>query len=91
MDRLTHHAQARMRQRGISGATLEALLEFGSTAPAGGGCEIVFFDKRARARLAQASAVAAAEAERIAKSYVIVGSDGAVVTVGHRTRRIPRG
>ncbi len=46
--------------------------------------------RHARARLARANAALAAEAERACKSYAIVGSDGTVVTVGHRYRRIPR-
>lgn len=90
MDLLTRHAQARMQQRGISAATLDALLDFGRTARAGSGCEIVFFDKRARERLARAGVIPASEAERICRSYAIVESDGAVITVGHRTRRIAR-
>lgn len=90
MDLLTHHARARMQQRGISAAALDALLDFGRTAPAGGGCEIVFFDKRARERLARAGVVHPAEAERLCKGYAIVESDGAVITVGHRYRRIRR-
>jgi hypothetical protein len=91
MDLLSRHARARMQQRGISAATIEALLDFGREVHVDGGRDLVFFDKRARARLTQANAVAAAEAERIAKSYVIVSSDGTVVTIGHRYRRIPRG
>ena len=90
MDRLTHHAQIRMQQRGISAATLDALLDFGRFAPAGGGREIVFFDKRARERLARAGALSAAEADRLCKNYAIVQSDGLVITVGHRTRRVQR-
>ena len=90
MDILTSHARARMQQRGIPGATLEVLLDFGSAKPAGGGRDIVFFDKKARQRLARANAVAAAEAERVCRSYAIVESDGTVITVGHRHRRIPR-
>jgi hypothetical protein len=27
---------------------------------------------------------------KICKSYAIVGSDGTIITVGHRYRRIPR-
>jgi hypothetical protein len=90
MDLLTQHAKARMQQRGISAATLDALLDFGRTARAGGGCEFVFFDKRARAGLARAGVIPPSEAERICRSYAIVESDGAVITVGHRYRRIPR-
>jgi hypothetical protein len=51
----------------------------------------VFFDKRARARLAKAGLVRGAQTERLCKSYAVLGSDGIVITVGHRYRRIPRG
>jgi hypothetical protein len=96
MDLLTHHARARMQQRGISAATVEALLDFGREVHVDRGCDLVFFDKRTRARLARADRKAAAnlnlaQAERICRSYAILGSDGTVITVGHRFRRIPRG
>ena len=87
---LTDHARVRMQQRGIPAAALDALLDFGRVRPARGGREIVFFDKRSRARLAKTGRLAAAEAERACKSYAILESDGAVITVGHRYRRIPR-
>ena len=90
MDLLSRHARTRMQQRGISAATVDALLSFGRTAHAGGGRDIVFFDKRARKRLACAGVIPSSEAERICKSYAIVESDGAVITGGHRYRRIPR-
>ena len=77
MDLVTRHARARMQQRGIRFEDLEALLDFGREIPAGRGRDLVFFDKRSRARLAN--------------TYAIVGSDGMVITVGHRYRRIPRG
>ena len=90
MDLLTQHARARMQQRGISAATLDALLDFGRTARAGGGCEIVFFDRKARERLVRARLISPSDAERACKSYAIVESDGAVITVGHRYRRVQR-
>ena len=73
---LTRHARARMQQRGITAAALDALLDYGRVAPAGGGCDIVYFDKRTQ--------------PRFGNGYAIVASDGSVITVGHRTRRIPR-
>ena len=91
MDLLTHHARTRMQQRGISTATLETLLDYGREVHVDGGRDLVFFDRRARARLARANPAAMAEARRIRKSYAILGSDGMVITVGHRFRRIPRG
>ena len=88
---LTTHARARMQQRGIPAAAVEALLDFGRVRHLHkDGCEIVYFDKKARARLARANPAAAREAERLTRTYAIVGSDGAVITVGHRYRRLPR-
>ena len=63
---------------------------YGKSAPAGDGCELVFFDKAARARLWRNPALAR-EAERLCRTYAVLGRDGAVVTVGHRYRRVPRG
>ena len=79
MGLLTNHARARMQQRGIRPEMLAALLENGREVHVDGGRELVFFDKRARAGLANTG-----------KSYAILGSDGMVITVGHRFRRIPR-
>ena len=90
MELVTRHARARMQQRGIRPEVLEALLDYGREVHAGGGCELVFFDKRARARLAREDAILASEAKSVCNSYAIVASDGAVITVGHRHRRIPR-
>ncbi|MBA3563952.1 MAG: DUF4258 domain-containing protein [Gammaproteobacteria bacterium] len=58
---LTFHARARMQQRGIRPAALEALLNFGRVRHVDGGREIVFFDKAARARLTNTNPGAARE------------------------------
>ena len=87
---LTSHARARMQQRGIRADALEALLDFGRTSHVDRGREIVFFDKAARARLVRQNPVMAREAERLRRTYAILASDGTVITVGHRYRRIPR-
>ena len=85
---VTAHARARMQQRGIRSDALEALLDFGSARHLHKGRELVFFDKKARSRLENAAPVAAREADRLHRTYAIVGSDGAVITVGHRYRRV---
>ena len=54
MELLTDHARARMQQRGIRPEMLEALLDYGREVHVPGGRDLVFFDKRARARLAKA-------------------------------------
>ena len=87
----TDHARARMQQRGIRADAIEALLDYGRASPAGDGCELVFFDKAARARLFRDNPDAVREAERLCRTYAVLGRDGAVVTVGHRYRRVPRG
>ncbi len=87
---LSTHARRRMQQRGISAAALDALLDFGRSTRAGRGRELVFFDHKARERLSRAKVLPAGEATRVCGSYAIVGSDGTVITVGHRFRRIPR-
>jgi hypothetical protein len=74
----TDHARARMQQRGIPAAAIEALLDYGRSKPAGPGCEVRFFDKATR------------KGERFPRAYAVVGANGAVVTVGHRYRRLRR-
>jgi hypothetical protein len=87
---LTPHARTRMQQRGIRPQMLEALLDYGREVQVAGGRNLVFFDKRARSRLAEARGVRDAQTDRLCKSYAVLGSDGIVITVGHRYRRIPR-
>ena len=86
---ITAHARARMQQRGIRSEALEALLAFGSERHLHSkGRELVFFDKKAKKRLARSEPDAAREAGRLIRTYAILGSDGTVVTVGHRYRRV---
>jgi len=78
-----------MQQRGIRSEALEALLNFGRVRHLHqSGREILFFDKKARARLVRANPDAAREAERLTRTYAIMGSNG--VTVGHRYRHVTR-
>jgi hypothetical protein len=87
---LSTHARRRMQQRGISAAALDALLDFGRSTRAGRGRELVFFDHEARERLSRAKVLPAGEETRVCGSYAIIESDGTVITVGHRFRRVPR-
>lgn len=87
---LSPHAQARMQQRAISAEALERLLDFGTVRHLARDKEIVFFDKKARKRLARSDRALAREAERLVRTYAVLGGNGIVVTVGHRYRRIQR-
>ena len=88
---LSPHARVRMQQRGIRRQALDALLDFGAVRHVhSAGREIVFFDKKARARLVRSSPEGARAVERLKGAYAIVDGTGVVITVGHRFRRIPR-
>jgi hypothetical protein len=92
MDFLTPHARARMQQRGIRPEMVEALLDFGRVRHLRqGGRELVFLDKKAKARLGQANPDIAREADRLVRTYAVVGANGVVITVGHRYRRVVHG
>jgi hypothetical protein len=86
---LTHHARARMQQRGIGPEALECLLEYGREAFDHRGGVILYLDKAARRRIAREEGRARAPGKRL-DLYAVLGDDGRVRTVGHRYRRIPR-
>lgn len=89
MPALTRHAQVRMQQRAIRPEALDALLDFGCARYLHSkGRELVYFDKKARERLAKENPSVAREIGRLGKTYAVLGNDGTVVTVGHRFKRI---
>lgn len=91
MHKLTQHAQERMQQRGISDEVLECLMECGSKSHGHYGATIIFFDKSARRRLARNKGAGQyRRLESRLNAYAVLGEDGEIVTVGHRTKRINR-
>lgn len=91
VDQLTRHARARMQQRGITPSALGQLLDWGREAHAGDGSTLVYFDKPARKRMAiELSGCRRPELDCLRKLYAVLSSDGEVVTVGYRYRRIGR-
>ena len=92
MKNMTKHAEARMQQRGIRMLTLQSLLDYGATAYDPRGAAILYFDKKAKSRVRRFSGRQQYVAmEKQLNAYAVVARDGAVVTVGRRGRRIPRG
>jgi hypothetical protein len=83
---LTTHARARMQQRGICAEALADLLEFGTSIPARGGAEIVFFAKGERQRLRRTRRLRGRD--HLHQLYAVTDARGTVITVGHRYRRI---
>ena len=86
---LTRHAQTRMQQRAIRPDVLERLLEFGREAFDHKGGVVLYFDKAARRRLNRV-APGAKDLERLARCYAILSTNGDILTVGHRFRKINR-
>lgn len=86
--RLTEHARARMQQRAIPPAVVEALLAYGRGEHDHRGGTLLYFNKGARRRLERARRMR--ELERHLDAYAVVACTGEVITVGHRDKRIRR-
>lgn len=86
--RFTDHARTRMQQRAIPSTVVEALLAYGRGQHDHRGSTIVYFDKAARRRLERERLDR--ELERFLDAYAVVATNGEVITVGHRDRRVRR-
>lgn len=88
---MSQHAAVRKQQRGIPSEALECLIEFGKVCYDHHGAEIIHFDKRSKQRC-----LSTLSKDRLRKLdghfdvYAVRGLDGALLTVGHRSRRLPR-
>lgn len=83
----TRHAEVRLQQRAIPPIALDLLWEFGSSARSRG-ADSLFFDRAARQRVAKALGDdALRRVDRLTNVHAVISDDGAVVTVGWRTRR----
>jgi hypothetical protein len=89
---LTRHAAGRCQQRSVPPIIVDWLLNYGARVRADGGAEIVFFDKRALRALERSTGpgIVARLSDVVRGTYAIVADDGAVITVGHRYRRVER-
>ena len=86
--KLTQHAQVRMQQRGIRPDEVECLVRYGRTEYDHHGSRVLYFDRKAlRGLMAR---FGGRTADRLGHLYAVVAGDGAVLTVGHRTRRLWR-
>lgn len=91
MEILTQHAVTRMQQRGIKLQTVEMLLQCGAKEHDHRGATVLYFDKQSRQRLChEYGGDRFKKIERQLDAYAVIAGNGAVVTVGHRTKRINR-
>lgn len=87
---LTRHASVRCQQRGIPPLILEWLLEYGAQSKASDGAQTYFFDKRARRKIEKACGrQIVRRLGDLLNAYLVI-ADNAIVTVGHRHKRIWR-
>ena len=77
---LTRHARQRLKDRSIPQFIVDGLIDFGERRPAGGGCEICFFSKRAWRRFSTNLGTEARHFDKYRKAYVVVAQDDLVVT-----------
>jgi len=88
---MTQHAAIRKQQRGIPAAVLECLVQFGKSSHDNRGGEVIYFDKRAKQRcLSKMGLEAFRKLDGHFDVYAVRGLDGALVTVGHRSKRLHR-
>jgi len=86
---MTKHADTRQQQRGIPPLILEWLTSYGTTSHDHHGTEIRYFDKRSRKALARAvGEEIVSHLSALLDTYAVVSGSGAVITVGHRFRRV---
>jgi hypothetical protein len=90
-NQLTKHARTRLQQRGISADVLDCLLAYGRKVHDHRGGEVIFFDHHSRTQLRRDQGDAVFKRlETKLGTYAVLGSDGSIITVGHRTKRISR-
>jgi hypothetical protein len=88
---ITHHAAERLQQRAIPPFIIELLERFGSAMRCGG-AEQLFFDKAVRKRLKRhmGGRRSLRHVEPWLNVYLVIGDNGNLVTVAHRSRRLNR-
>lgn len=88
---ITPHARTRAQQRGLPPLVMHWLDDFGREIHVAGGATIRHFDKRARRRLERF--VGREPVRRMHErldACAVYGSDGVLITTGHRYQRIRR-
>jgi hypothetical protein len=87
---LSHHAEARMRQRAIPPIIVAWILDYGRDMRHHG-ASVYFLNREARNKLKRdIGAKPYAQIENRLDPYVVVSDDGTIVTVGRRYKRLKR-
>lgn len=91
--RLTHtnytrHGALRKQQRGVPAPAIEFLQDWGIARHCGGGREKYYFNSRTWERFSRANPQDAKRFAKMRNMYVVIGDDGSLVTVAHRTKAV---
>jgi len=88
---LSHHAQIRSQQRGISMDIIEYLLHYGTSCYCKKGCKRYFFDKKSLSKIRSSiSGKKFAKIESKLRCFAVVSADKVVLTVGHQFKKVWR-
>lgn len=88
---LSHHAQQRLQQRAIPALVIEILLDHGVVEHSKRGLEMLYLTKKGKhAAMMQMKAAGMRHSDHYLNAFLIESSDGNIVTVGHRTKKINR-
>tara|TARA_R110000787_G_scaffold144870_1_gene258742 strand:- start:13 stop:279 length:267 start_codon:yes stop_codon:yes gene_type:complete len=84
----THHAEARMQQRGISHQAVDALMSYGEYRRHHG-AEVCYLTKHSRTHMLKDMGKRAfLQLEKALDAYLVVSDEGAIITAGHRHHRL---
>ena len=84
----THHATVRLQQRGIPAHVIDTLINYGKVNHDHHGAEILTFPKAVRQKLRNTLPKPKYLALESHFDCYAVMSDGVIITVGHRTKRL---
>lgn len=86
--KFSKHASIRVQQRGIPPIVVDLLMDFGAVERAGDGATSHYFDKKSRSRIKAYTGQLSPALQEYLDYYAIVGSDGLVITVARRIKKI---
>ena len=82
------HAAVRLQQRCIPPFVVDLLMDFGAVERVGDGATSHYFDKKSRSRIKTYTGQLSCALKEYLDFYAIVGSDGVVITIARRLKKI---
>jgi len=88
MNDLTHHAAVRSQQRGIPPLIIDLVIDYGRMIQRGG-ASVFFLDKSTRRILKKnIGTIAYNRLNDLLDAYVVMSSDGSIITMGKHYKRL---